>query len=264
MSEAAGHQLAEVPSPAPEPVENEPHIDILNRGVEEWNRWRDENPDITPNLEGVKCTHADRRKANLRNANLREADLSNSNFSEADLRNADLRGALLGDTKFKGADLRDADFRDADFSGAELEWFLVEAADLRGADLQGISFSETSVAGTNLDGTQFGGNWDIKVSAPFLMFYHEAHQGGNDFAYLPPSHEFWDYAVKGATHFDFVELAQTAPILKLLGLTGSIDKDRMIDIINEVQLSFFDHYLRGKPIPGELYSNIPEIVVRRQ
>ena len=149
-----------------------------------------------------------------------------------------------------------------------------EALDLSGFGIFGMSFGGAAagefckidsrcIAGTNLDGTQFGGNWDIKVAAPFLMFYHEAHQGGNDFAYLPPTHEFWDYAVKGTTHFDFVEVAHTAPILKLFGLTGSIDKDRMIDIMNEVQLSFFDHYLKGKPIPGELYSNIPEILVTR-
>ena len=26
---------------------------------------------------------------------------------------------------------------------------------------------------------------------------------------------------------------------------------------------FFDHYLKGKPIPGELFADIPEIVVHR-
>ncbi len=37
---------------------------------------------------------------------------------------------------------------------------------------------------------------------------------------------------------------------------------RMIDIVNTVQLDFFDHYLKGKPIPGELSKGIPEIVTR--
>lgn len=118
------------------------------------------------------------------------------------------------------------------------------------------------LAGTNLDGTQFGEHWDTKVAAPFLMFYHEAHQGGNDFAYLPPAHEFWDYGVKGTEHFDFLEVAQAFPILELIGMTGSIDKTRMIAIINEVQLNFFDHTLKNFPIAGELYSDIPEIIVR--
>ena len=157
MSEAAGLQLAETATPAPEPVENEPHIDILRRDVNEWNRWRSVNPELKPQLEGVKCTHADLQKANLSNANLREADLSNSDLSGADLANADLTGASLGGTKFEGADLRDADF-----SGAELEWFLVEAANLRGANLQGIDFGKASVAGTNLHDTDLR-NADLRL-----------------------------------------------------------------------------------------------------
>jgi predicted dienelactone hydrolase len=118
-------------------------------------------------------------------------------------------------------------------------------------------------AGVNLDGTQFGRHWNQPVLAPFLMFYHEEHQGGNDYAYLPPAHDFWDYGVRGALHTDFTDFVYAWPFLKAIGFSGSIDGARMIQITNAVQLSFFDHYLKGKPIPGELFTDIPEIVVRR-
>lgn len=117
-------------------------------------------------------------------------------------------------------------------------------------------------AGANLDGTQFGRRWNQPVAAPFLMFYHEEHQGGNDFAYLPPTHEFWDYGVKGATHFDFTDFTYAWPLFKTLRFTGPIDGMRMIDIMNIVVLNFFDHSLKGKPVSGELFTDIPEIVVR--
>jgi predicted dienelactone hydrolase len=117
-------------------------------------------------------------------------------------------------------------------------------------------------AGANLDGTQFGRNWNRAVAAPFLMLYNAEHQGGNDFAYLPPTHDFWDYAVKGATHFDFTDFTYVWPLFKTLGFTGSIDGMRMIDITNVVVLSFFDHSLKGKPVSGELFTDIPELVVR--
>jgi hypothetical protein len=118
-------------------------------------------------------------------------------------------------------------------------------------------------AGVNLDGTQFGRHWKQAVSAPFLMLYHEEHQGGNDFAYLPPTHTFWDYGVKGATHFDFTDFTYVWPLFKTLRFTGPIDGMRMIDIMNIVVLNFFDHSLKGKLVSGELFSDIPEIVVRR-
>jgi predicted dienelactone hydrolase len=118
-------------------------------------------------------------------------------------------------------------------------------------------------AGANLDGTQFGRHWNRAVAAPFLMLYNEEHQGGNDFAYLPPTHEFWDYGVKGATHFDFTDFSYVWPLFKTLGYTGPIDGMRIVDITNTVVLSFFDHTLKGAPVSGELFTDIPEIVVRR-
>jgi predicted dienelactone hydrolase len=117
-------------------------------------------------------------------------------------------------------------------------------------------------AGANLDGTQFGRNWNQAVSAPFLMLYNEEHQGGNDFAYLPPTHDFWDIGVKGSTHFDFTDFNYVWPLFRTLGYTGPIDSTRMIDIINIVVLSFFDHSLKAEPVSGELFTDIPEIVVR--
>jgi predicted dienelactone hydrolase len=117
-------------------------------------------------------------------------------------------------------------------------------------------------AGANLDGTQFGRNWNQPVAAPFLMLYHEEHQGGNDFAYLPPTHEFWDYGVKGATHFDFTDFTYVWPLFKTLGYTGPIDGMRMIDVTNNVVLSFFDHSLKGDPVVEDLLTDIPELVVR--
>ena len=117
-------------------------------------------------------------------------------------------------------------------------------------------------AAVNLDGTQFGRQWNQAVAAPFLMLYHEEHQGGNDFAYLPPTHEFWDYGVKGATHFDFTDFTYFWPLFKTLGFTGPIDAMRMIDITNVIVLNFFDHSLKGTPVSGELFTDIPEVVVR--
>ena len=118
-------------------------------------------------------------------------------------------------------------------------------------------------AGVNLDGTQFGRHWNKAVAAPFLMLYNEEHQGGNDFAYLPPTHDFWDYGVKGSTHFDFTDFTYVWPLFKTLEYTGPIDAMRIIDIMNIVVLNFFDHSLKGKPVSGELFTDIPEIVVRK-
>ncbi len=49
---------------------NPEHLEILKQGVEQWNKWRKEHPEVRPDLSG--------------------ADLCRANLSEADLSGADL------------------------------------------------------------------------------------------------------------------------------------------------------------------------------
>jgi hypothetical protein len=51
---------------------------LLKQGVAAWNKWRDENANIRPNLN-----EANLRDANLSEVNLNEADLMRANLSAA-------------------------------------------------------------------------------------------------------------------------------------------------------------------------------------
>ena len=62
---------------------NSEHVKRLKQGVEEWNAWRRENPNVF---------HADLSNADLSGANLSGARLSTAELSGADLRGADLTG----------------------------------------------------------------------------------------------------------------------------------------------------------------------------
>src|SRR5262245_2069313 len=83
---------------------NDEHVALLKQGVKVWNAWRNENPEIRPDLSG-----ADLRAANLREANLREANLREANLNKADLSGADLFEADLSHTDLGRADLGKAD-----------------------------------------------------------------------------------------------------------------------------------------------------------
>jgi len=56
------------------------HLEILNAGVDAWNKWRKENPTIIPDLRGV---------------DLRDRRLQGINLCLVDLADADLRDATL-------------------------------------------------------------------------------------------------------------------------------------------------------------------------
>jgi len=165
---------------------NTDHVNILlEQGVEAWNQWREENPNITPDLEeanlreaalhgadlsgahlseanlfrahlgGANLRGANLRGANLIRANLHGADLSGAHLSEANLSEAHLSGAHLSEAHLHGAHLRLANLREADLHGADLSRADLSEADLSGAnlsgaDLSGASLYETTFANTNL------------------------------------------------------------------------------------------------------------------
>jgi hypothetical protein len=37
---------------------NNEHVALLKQGVDAWNKWRDENPDIPPDLSGADLSNA--------------------------------------------------------------------------------------------------------------------------------------------------------------------------------------------------------------
>ena len=64
---------------------NEEHLEILRKGVDVWNKWRDENPDITPNLSNANLLGAYLQGANLKRTDLQRANLQGANLIEAKL-----------------------------------------------------------------------------------------------------------------------------------------------------------------------------------
>jgi uncharacterized protein YjbI with pentapeptide repeats len=141
------------------------HLEILRGGTASWNRWRQENPTIHPNLgeaelDGVDLSGVDLRWAHLRRAHLRRAllreadlrwaDLHEVNLHEARLRKADLGGAHLGGADLSGAHLREADLGEAHLGGADLSGADLRQACLHGAHLHGAHLFMTQLGKADL------------------------------------------------------------------------------------------------------------------
>jgi hypothetical protein len=93
---------------------NQEHLDILKKGVQVWNQWRKEHPDIiVPDLSGVDLSGADLNHANPHYANLRGTELSDAILGDADLSMANLTGTGLSGAILSNADLSYTDLSDA-------------------------------------------------------------------------------------------------------------------------------------------------------
>ena len=136
---------------------NEKHVAILKQGVDAWNAWRDENPDIRPdlreaNLHGANLREADFESAGLREANLHGADLYGADLSRANLSGANLYREGLSEANLGGANLREADFESADLSRANLSGANLQKAKLIEADLTEANLRRAMLDGANLRG----------------------------------------------------------------------------------------------------------------
>jgi hypothetical protein len=119
---------------------NSDHLGILNRGVLEWNSWRQRDgtrPDLT--------------QADFRDKDLTGIDFRMANLTETDFCNTDLTDALL-----QGANLLRADFFHAKLIRANLS----------SASLLSAIFVETDLTDAILDGSAVYGAavWKVKLS----------------------------------------------------------------------------------------------------
>lgn len=171
---------------------NTEHLAILLEDVDEWNSWRDINPQIRPDLSGADLSgeylfEEDLSETELREAKLAEAylyetglilqymnraNLSRTYLVSADLSGADLSGANLSGANLSGANLSGADLAGAYLTeviliGANLDWANADGADLRRANMRQASLVGTSFANAILDGCNVFGvsAWNTKLDS---------------------------------------------------------------------------------------------------
>ena len=151
---------------------NGEHLALLKQGVDAWNQWKANNPDIRPNLSfatdkgiiirdaklsGVDLSRADLSRADLSRADLVGAKLREANFNEAYLSNAELIGADLSEADLSSADLIGANLIGTNLSSAKLNGADLSKANLRGTDLSGAKLIGAKLSGANLSGAKLSG-----------------------------------------------------------------------------------------------------------
>jgi hypothetical protein len=144
---------------------NPEQLEILKRGSEAWNRWREQNAEAEIDLKESQLRNIDLSGAHLKDVHFENAILWEANLKGADLRSAYLEGADLWGAHLEGAVLREAHlggtvlweahlegavFRGADLEEADLRNAFLEGADFWEARLQRANLSEANLQKTNL------------------------------------------------------------------------------------------------------------------
>jgi uncharacterized protein YjbI with pentapeptide repeats len=130
---------------------NEDHVTRAGYAVGVWNQWRDEHPEIAPDLSGAVISSGLHRGRKLFGANLSGTDFRRSNMREVLLQDSDLKSADLSKTDLRGANLSNSDLASAALSKATLIGANLQGANLTGASLDKAQFGEADLTGANLE-----------------------------------------------------------------------------------------------------------------
>jgi uncharacterized protein YjbI with pentapeptide repeats len=234
---------------------NEKHLKILKQGVEFWNKWRNDNPKIEPDLYGASLYGANLRRSNLCDANLRRALLSDANLREAQLTHAYLEGANLSSSS-----LWDVNLVESYLSGANLNKAHLVGANLWGASLQNVDLSNSNLhsailrnvdlSNANLTGADLN---KVDLSGAFLS--------GTIINSTNLREANLDRARIGKTVFVDVDLRE---VLRLETVHHLRSSEISLSTIYRSEGDIPEEFLRGCGVPDEFITHIPSLVLAIQ
>jgi hypothetical protein len=131
---------------------NPEHLEILKGGFVGWNKWRNQNPKVVPNLISAVLPKFDFRGFNLSHVKFNQAQLQFGHFARCLIDETDFSNSDLQLTDFNRADLRDTDFVNADLTGSDFT-----QANIFCGKFQNTNLTNGDLVGTNLVGVDLTG-----------------------------------------------------------------------------------------------------------
>lgn len=245
---------------------NEEHLEILKRGIEVWNRWSKENPNVRPDLSGATLSYTDLSDSDLSGADLSKAHLTYADLCGVDFRAADLRDAVMRHANLSYALLCEADLSGADLSGtnlreahlsieglreADLSGAILHKADLRGVNLcyvflSGADLCEADLSKADLSGARLT-DADLRLADLTEAIFTRTNLDGADFR----------EATVGSTTFKDVDLSKVRGLETLIHYgSSSID----IDTIYRSKGKIPQVFLRGAGVPDSMIQFMHSLV----
>jgi hypothetical protein len=145
---------------------NDEHLKILMQGVDNWNQWREDNPDMEPDLSEADLSAMDLAGANLAGANLTGTNLYKSMLNDSDLTAANLTDTNLTEAQLVNANLTKGYLFLTWLQGANLYGANLSEAHLIEADIIGVNFTNAKLRSADFTDSDFGwcilGNVELK------------------------------------------------------------------------------------------------------
>jgi hypothetical protein len=152
---------------------NEKDIKILKQGAKVWNRWREDNPEIEPNLSEIQLYEFNLEGANLTSTNFSDTLISRCNLTKALLNDAMMYCTTLDKVPLIEAELREVSFSYTNFNFGSLEKAILEYSTIVNAKFYGVDLKDTDFSHVRIFQSTFS-NVDLSLSKGLETVMHVA------------------------------------------------------------------------------------------
>jgi hypothetical protein len=114
----------------------------------------------------------------------------------------------------------------------------------------------------NLDGGLWGRKMREPLKVPYLVLASPNNARFFEHDRLTSEAPYYALTVEGAAHSNFTDVSAFVPLFRWLGVTGTIDGNRVIDLMNAVATRFFDTHVRGESSAVLELEDFPEVSVQ--
>ncbi|SIN71228.1 pentapeptide repeat-containing protein [Algoriphagus halophilus] len=142
---------------------NKEHYEIFLQGPRVWNKWREDNPLIQPDLDGEFIFPFFARKDP--NIVLTKGERATSdqnlpfNFSNTSFHKASFESAVFPNANMTNCYLYESDLSSAGFPGADFSGSMIRKAYCSGTDFSNAKFIDCVLNNSTFIGTDFSGAW---------------------------------------------------------------------------------------------------------
>jgi hypothetical protein len=101
--------------------------------------------------------------------------------------------------------------------------------------------------GISFDSPHGGSSLTMNMTKPFMLLFGPDYGNPemNDTIYNRAEGACYGLFVNGTRHYNFADVNIWSPVLRSFGLLGTIDGYRMLGILNDYVLAFFNEHLKG-------------------
>jgi uncharacterized protein YjbI with pentapeptide repeats len=130
---------------------NGSHLEILDQGIKIWNKWREENREIRPDLSRLKLYDSDLMKIDFIGSILNEVLFKGVDLSESNLNEANLTNAIFDDVWGYKSNFSRTKVLNANFNYVNLERSELTHSNFENSRLNRVNLDNSNIKNSNLN-----------------------------------------------------------------------------------------------------------------